>query len=239
MVLAFTQPIVRGWARYYTWLKFKRTPGSVITAPHEHGTSPARWLNLTRRRYWNEAGVGREALITGIVAMLETEGWRYSTDTGWMPWDIQIYGNLWWNLRLRTVTEYHGGPKCLTRVRLTYSPVVTTVLVNAVAAPVLLYRHFFTHADRHHPVGLAIYALFLLFVVYKGFRLKLRVADLVETVAHKCGLGRIAGRGQLKASTKSVAPADPSEAKAAETPTSISPQPAPVSRPEAASPAAR
>ena len=51
MVLAFTQPLVRGWARYYTWLRFKRTPGSVITAPHAHGASPARWLNLTRRRY--------------------------------------------------------------------------------------------------------------------------------------------------------------------------------------------
>ena len=86
-----------------------------------------------------------------------------------MPWDIQIYGNLWWNLRLRTVTEYHGGPKCLTRVRLTYFPVVTTVLVNAIAAPVLLYRHFFTHADRHHPWGLVLYALFLLFLFLQGF----------------------------------------------------------------------
>ncbi len=121
MLLAFTQPLVRGWARYYTWLRFKRTPGSVIMAPHEHETSFARRFTMTRRRYWNETGVGREALITEIVAALETEGWRYSTDTGWKPWDIQVYGNLWWNLRLRTVTEYHGGPKCLTRVRLTYS----------------------------------------------------------------------------------------------------------------------
>ena len=111
MLLAFTQPLVRGWARYYTWLKFKRTPQSVIMAPHAHERSPQRRLAMTRRRYWNEAGVGREALLTEIVAALETEGWRYSTDTGWKAWDIQIYGNLWWNLRLRTVTEYHGGPE--------------------------------------------------------------------------------------------------------------------------------
>ncbi len=230
MVLAFTQPLVRGWARYSSWLRFKRTPGSVIMAPHEHETTAGRWLNLTRRRYWNETGVGREALLTGISAMLETEGWRYSTDTGWKSWDVQVYGNLWWNLRLRTVTEYHGGPKCLTRVRLTYSPVVTTVLVNAIAAPILLYRHFFTHADRHHPWGLLAYVLFLLFVWYKGFQLKLRVADLVESAAHKCSLTRIdrytpTSRPAPEKSMDIVPAADQPEVGDAGIPTSVSPQP--------------
>ncbi len=26
LLLAFWQPLARGWARYSTWLKFKRTP---------------------------------------------------------------------------------------------------------------------------------------------------------------------------------------------------------------------
>ena len=30
MFLAFTQPLVRGWSRYFTWLQFKRTPRGVI-----------------------------------------------------------------------------------------------------------------------------------------------------------------------------------------------------------------
>ncbi|HEV3410488.1 MAG TPA: glycosyltransferase, partial [Chthoniobacterales bacterium] len=34
MFLAFWQPLVRGWARYFTWLQFKRTPTAVIAA-HE------------------------------------------------------------------------------------------------------------------------------------------------------------------------------------------------------------
>src|SRR6266850_2144689 len=34
MVLAFVQPLVRGWSRYFTWLHFKRTPRGVI-ATHE------------------------------------------------------------------------------------------------------------------------------------------------------------------------------------------------------------
>jgi hypothetical protein len=194
MLLAFTQPLVRGWARYYSWLKFKRTPGSVIRAPHAHATSTGRRLAMTRRRYWNEQGVGREALLAAIVAALEDEGWRYSTDTGWKPWDIQIYGNLWWNLRLRTVTEYHGGPKCLTRVSLTYYPVLTTVLLNLIVVPILIYRQAFAVTPLHDYWVLAAYALFLLFVYYRGFRLKLRVADLVEMAALKCGLARVGGR---------------------------------------------
>ena len=226
MLLAFTQPLVRGWARYYTWLRFKRTPGSVIMAPHEHETSFARRFSMTRRRYWNEAGVGREALLTEIVASLETEGWRYSTDTGWKPWDIQIYGNLWWNLRLRTVTEYHGGPKCLTRVRLTYHPVVTTVLLNAIFVPVLLYRQFLAATPLHDYVWLAAYLVFLLFIYYRGFRLKLRMADLVESAAHKCGLTRVMGRPRpaAPAAKPAAGAGDDGEAGSGETVTTVSPQ---------------
>ena len=84
-----------------------------------------------------------------LFALLETEGWRYSSDTGWTNWDVQIYGNFWWIVKLRTVTEYHGGPKCLTRVRLGYKMVVTTFLANVIAISALVYRHTFAH-DRHY-----------------------------------------------------------------------------------------
>ncbi len=35
MLLAFVQPLVRGFSRYFTWLRFKRTPANVIRK-HEH-----------------------------------------------------------------------------------------------------------------------------------------------------------------------------------------------------------
>ena len=94
--------------------------------------------------------------------------------------------------------------------------------------PVLFYREFFTHADRHHyPYVLAAYALFLLFIFYKGFRLKLRVADLVESAALKCGLARITGRGKPPARTSESEPAAASTAQPETTVaiTSVSPQP--------------
>src|SRR5437773_3331162 len=42
MLLALAQPLVRGFSRYFTWLHFKRTPGSVIRA-HEHLPERARF----------------------------------------------------------------------------------------------------------------------------------------------------------------------------------------------------
>ncbi len=106
------------FSRYFTWLHFKRTPRSVIRT-HEQLPAVARFSGaLARRVFWSEEGRDRHHLLGAIFQLLEEEGWRYSTDSGWNEWDIQIYGNFWWSVALQTVTEYHGGPKCLTRVKL-------------------------------------------------------------------------------------------------------------------------
>src|SRR4029434_3971446 len=89
--------------------------------------------------FWNETGNGRERLLEEIFALLELEGWRSSRDTGWKIWDVQNYGHVWWSVKLATVTEYHGGPKCLTRVRIGFLFVATNVLVNFILAAGLLY----------------------------------------------------------------------------------------------------
>ena len=69
MFLAFTQPLVRGWSRYFTWLHFKRTPRAVI-AKHEQllpgGSAFAG--NLNRRSYWSEDGKDRHHLLGSIFA---------------------------------------------------------------------------------------------------------------------------------------------------------------------------
>jgi glycosyltransferase involved in cell wall biosynthesis len=190
--LAFVQPLGRGWARYFTWLKFKRTPQAVIAAP-EAGLTPASHRgSISKLNFWNEEGVGREKLLSEIFALLETEGWRYSADTGWKAWDIQIYGNLWWIIKLRTVTEYHGGPKCLTRVQLSYKPVVGTVLFNVLALALLLDR--FLDPAWFDPFVEGAYGLYLLVLFVRAWRLKRRVADLVLVAAQRCGLQRVFGK---------------------------------------------
>jgi glycosyltransferase involved in cell wall biosynthesis len=193
MFLAFAQPLVRGWSRYFTWLDFKRTPRSVLKT-HEllpKGSELAAG-SLRRRSYWSEEGKDRHYLLGSIFGLLEEEGWRYSTDSGWNEWDILIYGNFWWSLVLQTVTEYHGGAKCLTRARLRYRFVPTTVIINLFLLSILIYRQLYhTNADLWLLIP---YLCFVLFLVVRARRLKKRVAELLDVAAFRSNLQRVLRR---------------------------------------------
>jgi glycosyltransferase involved in cell wall biosynthesis len=195
MLLAFVQPLVRGFSRYFTWLHFKRTPASVIRA-HEHLPDRSRFAgSLSRRVFWSEQGRDRHYLLGAVFELLDEEGWRYSTDSGWNEWDIQIYGNFWWSIALQTVTEYHGGGKCLTRVRLRSRFVTTTIIFNLVALSLLIYRQLnISHVDLW---VLVPYVLFLVFLWTRARLLKSRVAELVDLAAHRAGLQRVMRKGKV------------------------------------------
>jgi GT2 family glycosyltransferase len=195
MLLAFAQPLVRGWSRYFTWLHFKRTPRSVIRA-HEHLPNRARIAgSLSHRVFWSEEGRDRHYLLGAIFQLLDEEGWRYSTDSGWNEWDIQIYGNFWWSIALQTVTEYHGNGKCLTRVRLRNRLVTTTVIFNLIALSLLVYRQLnVSHVDFWFALP---YLFFLVFLATRARVLKSRVAELVDLAAQRAGLQRVPRRGKI------------------------------------------
>jgi len=187
--LALSQPLVRGWTRYYTWLKYKRTPPAVI-ASAEPGITPAMiGGNLSQLRFWSEEGKGREVLLPQIIDSLESEGWSYSFDTGWKNWDAQVYGSLWWGVRMITVTEYHGGPKALTRVKLSVHSVATTLLLNAILLGVIAYRQ--STSDSWDFWLQVPYAVFVIVLLSRARRLRRRVAALVEAAAVRCGLTRV------------------------------------------------
>ncbi len=186
MCLAFAQPLVRGWSRYFTWLQFKRTPRSVITAHELLPASADLRGNLTRRSYWSEEGKDRHHLLQSILQLLESEGWSYSTDTGWNEWDIHIYGNFWWSIALQTVTEYHGGPKCLTRVSLRHRFVTTTVIINLIILSLLTYHML--NVGQADLIAWLVYGGFLVFLALRARLLKRRVAELVDLAAHRAGL---------------------------------------------------
>ena len=185
--LALAQPLVRGWARYFTWLRFKRTPPAVI-ASVEKDFKPARG-SITNLRFWSEDGHGRERLLQESIQALESEGWNYSLDTGWKNWDVQIYGSFWWGIQMRSVTEYHGGPKCLTRVHLRTRMVATTFLLSFILLGILSYQQFFIPEASLWPW--IPYALFEFFLFLRARRLKRRVAELVGAAAARCGFTRI------------------------------------------------
>jgi len=187
--LAFTQPLVRGWTRYSTWLKYKHTPEKVIRVSGQEQGSPRASGSRTHFEFWNEEGHGRERLLTEATRMLEDEGWSYSIDTGWKEWDVQIYGSVWWLARLRTVTEYHGGPKCLTRAALRLHMGGASILVNFLILCLLAYQQTFTAGIPWWEF--AGYGGFLVFLILRGRRFKARAADLLIAAARHAGLGRI------------------------------------------------
>jgi GT2 family glycosyltransferase len=184
--LAFSQPLVRGWTRYFTWLKYKRTPPAVIRAREAELDGEHASGETTNFAFWNEEGHGRERLLAEATRMLEEEGWSYSIDTGWKTWDVQVYGSFWWMVRLRSVTEYHGGPKCLTRATLRLRTSGATVLVNFAVICALLYQQIFTPGIPWWELG--VYGVFLGFLAYRGRRLKRRAADLLVVAARHAGL---------------------------------------------------
>ncbi len=197
MFLAFAQPLVRGWSRYFTWLHFKRTPRAVIRM-HEQLPAPATKGERQRRlTYWSEEGRDRNQLLTSVLSLLEEEGWRYSTDTGWNEWDIQVYGNFWWSIALQTVTEYHGGLKTLTRAALRYRYVATTVIINLVALSIVIYRQL--GRSDIDLWSIIPFACFLIFLFWRAHRLKLRVAELIDVAANRIGLQRIRKRPKAAA----------------------------------------
>jgi hypothetical protein len=134
-------------------------------------------------------------LLGALFQLLDEEGWRYSTDSGWNEWDIQIYGNFWWSIALQTVTEYHGGGKCLTRVRLRNRLVTTTVIFTLIATSLLIYRQLNVSHVELWSIG--AYLLFLFFLGTRARALKSRVAELVDLAAHRAGLQRVTRKGKI------------------------------------------
>ncbi|MDP9253967.1 MAG: glycosyltransferase [Verrucomicrobiota bacterium] len=189
MCLAFVQPLVRGWSRYFTWLHFKRTPRTVIKTHERFPAHAKSGRNLRRRVYWSENGKDRHHLLGSILTLLEEEDWRYSADTGWNEWDIQIYGNFWWSMTLQTVTEYHGSLKCLTRARLQHRFVTTTVIINLVALSLLTYRYL--NVGRADLWLVLPYLFFIAFLAIRARQLKQRVAELIDVAALRAGLQRV------------------------------------------------
>src|SRR5207253_5794325 len=156
---------------------------AIVIRKHEHLPESARSRgSLSRRVFWSEQGRDRHYFLGEMFRLLDEEGWRYSTDSGWNDWDIQIYGNFWWSIALQTVTEYHGGAKCLTRVRLRARFVTTTVIFNLVALSLLIYRQLNT---SYVALWFIVpYLLFAIFLATRARALKRRVAELVDVAAY-------------------------------------------------------
>ena len=190
--LALLQPLVRDWARYFTWLRGKRTPDSVVQTPEKDAGPSLPLLRSRELAFWSEQGRERIGLLQEVEKILEEEGWRYAQDTGWNSWDIQIFANRWWHVRLRTLTEIYPHGRRLTRVHQGIVPSTFSVLfaLTAVTADVLVGLSY----QAALPAFVSILALAVGGWIWTGWQLRRRVGDLVRVAARRAQLLPLSGK---------------------------------------------
>jgi hypothetical protein len=184
--LAVAQPVVRAWARHFTWLREKRTPLSVLKSKEERPHDQVSYWGAHQLALWSESGRERTDLLTEVATLLEEEGWKYALDTGWTDWDAQIFANRWWNVRLRTLTEIYPHGKRLTRVGNHLLISNFSIVIGAALAAFVLMLGLAFPQTLFATLPLAAFAVGVWFV--KGLNLRFRVAELVLAGARRAGL---------------------------------------------------
>ncbi len=189
--LAVMQPLQRGWARNFTWLRGKRTPEAVVDAA-EHEPHPSTGvLRAGHLTFWSEAGKERTELLREIEVLLDEEGWNYTLDTGWTDWDVHIFASRWWSVRLRTMTEIYPHGRRLTRVG---NFLVASTFSNVLGVWGLLLAVAVIAGVAKSLAALVVIAVCGLLAVgvgvwlLGGLRLRYRVAELVQVAAVRAGL---------------------------------------------------
>ena len=114
------QPVERGWARYRTRFEDIRIPDVLHRLRRAWANRAATLLRRDEIALWSENWLGREDLLKELADLAQRHHWFVRIDSGWLPHDMRFYGDRWCKADLVTVTENHGGPKRLTRLRLVH-----------------------------------------------------------------------------------------------------------------------
>ncbi|MDX2226395.1 MAG: glycosyltransferase [Verrucomicrobiae bacterium] len=186
--LAIVQPLMRGWSRYFTWISLKHTPSRLIVT-HEAGIPRFRFERENTLSYWSNEGIERDRFLSEVTAILEHENWQYSLDTGWTDWDIQVYGNTWWDCRLRSMTENHGGNDRLNRIQLAPKMTSLTKASLGLLVALIIVLHVYLNAD---PYLLVVLSMILgTFLLFWAVRLRNRLGEICELAARRCRFVRV------------------------------------------------
>ncbi|MCD6339768.1 MAG: glycosyltransferase [Verrucomicrobia bacterium] len=115
-LLWLLQPVVRGWARYRSRLFLQQTPARVrssLDAVHarQKGESP----ELLYFALPSELDRGR--FLERLAEAHAKAGWNFRTDSGWEPFDLEIYGSRWSRIHFVTAAEYAPDGRAFLRSR--------------------------------------------------------------------------------------------------------------------------
>ncbi|WP_166647354.1 glycosyltransferase [Prosthecobacter fusiformis] len=136
--LCWWQPVAREWERLLGMIRLGARPEG--STPLRHPRQPRRPRKITvplgEVAFWSESGIGRMELLAKFKHHFEVAGMAVRQDDGWRFFDLETPSQGLLSPAIATVTEYHGGQRCLTRVRLLMrmpAPWFYTLLVLLVA----------------------------------------------------------------------------------------------------------
>lgn len=119
--LCWYQPVLREWKRLLGILRLGARPAGkhALPPPKPCAPKPRKFsLPLAELSFWNDAGKGRSEWLTALRDQLQKEGVMNRQDDGWRLFDIELKPQSSISIAFLTMTEYHGGQRMLTRIRL-------------------------------------------------------------------------------------------------------------------------
>jgi hypothetical protein len=119
MWLYLAQPIVRGWQRHAYVLGRRRLPRQVCDLADVERQAKRFGRNRVDLYWESSDGSGRDELLAELIAEASDLGWSGEFGNEWDPWDLELMGDRWHDVIVRTATEVHAWPKRFTRARCT------------------------------------------------------------------------------------------------------------------------
>ncbi len=118
--LYLVQPVVRSSSRYMYRVINKRLPQVPRVDDDCLNKHVKRITFYDRDLYWeSDEGLGREHLLEAVVDEAQRLRWAGNFHHEWKPFDVELIGDRWHNLQIRSADEELGGLKRFVRARLT------------------------------------------------------------------------------------------------------------------------
>lgn len=190
--LHFRQPIVRGWARYTVMLK-ARVLGTRVSRLVVPGELPIDPHDREVLRYWfsfePDRWADRMTLLSQIRQEVMPLGWRMRADSGWSPWDMELYISRYVKVRILTASEHHAkGVLTRVKVEVIMSTFTKLLLVASMPMTILLLAYLWPFS---RPAVLLPFVWLSLFAIGLA-RVKGPVMAVIHDAAGKSGLTPIA-----------------------------------------------
>jgi len=112
---------VRESARLAGMLKLGARPAGRTALPEVAlpPPPPQKWsLPVATLAFWSESGADRHLWLPAFQVELQNRQLSARRDDGWRRFDFEVHSKEELSAAVLTLTEYHGGGRCLTRVRL-------------------------------------------------------------------------------------------------------------------------